>query len=53
MPDHEFPDDQDRLATFLRESINRFMARLDIWAVGAGPGPTRCGIPSATPSAML
>ena len=30
MPDHEFPDDQDRLATFLRESINRFMARLDI-----------------------
>ena len=30
MPDHEFPDDQDRLAPFLRESINRFMARLDI-----------------------
>ena len=31
MPDQQqFPDDQDRLATFLRESINRFMARLDI-----------------------
>ena len=29
MPDQEFPD-SDRLAGFLRESINRFMARLDI-----------------------
>ena len=29
MPDQEFPD-SDRLATFLRESINRFMGSLDI-----------------------
>ena len=31
MPDQEqFPDDQDRLAALMRESIDRFMARLDI-----------------------
>ena len=31
MPDQQqFPDDQDRLARFLRESVDRFMARLDI-----------------------
>ena len=30
MTDHEFPNNQDRLALFLRESIDRFMARLDI-----------------------
>ena len=30
MPDREFPDDQDRLSRFLRESVNRFMASLDI-----------------------
>ena len=33
MPDMEkFPDnqDRDRLATFLRESVDRFMVRLDI-----------------------
>lgn len=29
MPDQEFPD-SDRLATFLRESIDRFIGRLDI-----------------------
>ena len=34
MPDQGFPDDQDRLARFLRESIDHFMGRLDIkeWA---------------------
>ena len=30
MPDREFPDEQDRLSRFLRESVNRFMASLDI-----------------------
>ena len=30
MPDREFPNDQDRLSRFLRESVNRFMGSLDI-----------------------
>ena len=30
MPDREFPDDQDRLSRFLRESVNRFMSSLEI-----------------------
>ena len=30
MPDREFPNDQDRLSRFLRESVNGFMASLDI-----------------------
>ena len=30
MPDQEFPNDQDRLSRFLRESVNSFMGSLDI-----------------------